>query len=203
MSPGLGEVGIHVGLEGITSETLVGGEDLLGGSLGTLLIEEEMTSGLAFVGFLAIIVFLAGFLLDGVSGEHGSHEDVIITSSEMGGELSVVFGILLILGLPSVVETITGELDLSIIVISDFRVHGNELANWDTNVNLVGSLDVRSVGVLLSSLVGLRGSVISEETLNVLLSSVIKNGFELPDLLGGVKDDTSSSSDIVGTDKTK
>jgi len=47
VSPGLGEIGVHVGLEGITGETLMGSEDFLGGESSTLFIKGEYTSRLA------------------------------------------------------------------------------------------------------------------------------------------------------------
>lgn len=193
VAPGLSEVSFEIGLECITSETLVGSKDFLGGALSTSLIEEEVASRLAFVGLLAIFVFLAGFLLNSVGFDHGSHENVIITGGEVSREDSGVFGIIIILGLPSVVETIAGDLDLSIIVKGNLGVHGNELANWDSSLKL----DVGSVRVLLSSSISLRGSVGAETVLGSLLSSVVENGFELPNLSGGVKDDTGSSANIV------
>jgi len=194
VAPGLSEVSFEIGLESITGETLVGSKDFLGSALSTSLIEEEFAGRLAFVGLLAILIFLAGLLLNGVSFEHGSHENVIITSGEVSREDSGVFSIIIFLGFPSVVETIARDLDFSLIVKGNLGVHGNELANWDSSGL---KLNVGSVRVLSGSSIGSLGSVGAEIVLGGLFSSVVENGFELPNLSGGVEDDTGSSGNII------
>merc|ERR1719240_2417872 len=60
VSPGLGEVGVDVVVEHLAGETLVGGEDLLGGSEGRGLVHPELstwlTTGLKSVGVLTTLV---------------------------------------------------------------------------------------------------------------------------------------------------
>ena len=73
VSPGSWEVGLEVRGELSTLESLVGGEDLSGGSLGLGLVEDEHT------GWGTILILT----LEGVVHDHGSHEEVIGTGGEV------------------------------------------------------------------------------------------------------------------------
>ena len=73
VSPGSWEVGLHVGGEIYTLESLVGGEDLSSGGLGLGFVHDEDT------GWGTILILT----LEGVVHDHGSHEEVIGTSGEM------------------------------------------------------------------------------------------------------------------------
>ena len=80
VSEGLVEVGIEVLLEGGSSESLMGGEDLGGGGLGGVVVHPENTVWLS----------TEGLTLDGVLLDHGSHEDIIGVGGESsGGDSSV------------------------------------------------------------------------------------------------------------------
>jgi hypothetical protein len=86
MSPGLGEIGVEVFLELITLQSLVGGEDLLSGGVGSGLGHPEFSGW----GTSGVSGGLWGLLLDGVAGDHGSHEDIIIVGGESWGDNSLV-----------------------------------------------------------------------------------------------------------------
>ena len=85
VTPGLVEVGVHVLGKSLTGELLVGSEDLLSGGSGTSLVEPELARGLA-----VLTIGIAGLLLDGVVGDHGSHEDIIIVGGESSWDHSSV-----------------------------------------------------------------------------------------------------------------
>ena len=78
MSPSLGEVGGEVSIEVSSADFLVGAEDFLSAGHGFLLSDggDGGNSGL-----LGLFLLLLGFFLD-VVGEDGSHEKIIIISSE-------------------------------------------------------------------------------------------------------------------------
>ena len=81
VSPGSWEVGLHVGGELSTLESLMGGEDLSSGGLGLGFVHDEDTGW----GTVLILTF------EGVVHDHGSHEEVIGTSGEMFWWDSLVF----------------------------------------------------------------------------------------------------------------
>lgn len=86
VSPGLVEVGVEVFLESLTRELLVGGENLLGGGVGSGLGHPESSGwGTSWVGG-----GLWGLGLNSVVLDHGSHEDIIIITSESWGGNSLV-----------------------------------------------------------------------------------------------------------------
>lgn len=92
VTPGLGEVGGDVVLELLAGETLVGGENLLGGGHGRGLVHPEL-SGWFTTGLESIVVLDdLGSLLKSVLLDHGSHEDVIGISGESGWGGSLVVG---------------------------------------------------------------------------------------------------------------
>ena len=78
VSPSLGEVGGEVSIEVSSADFLVGAEDFLSAGHGFLLSDggDGGNSGL-----LGLFLLLLGFFLD-VVGEDGSHEKIIIISSE-------------------------------------------------------------------------------------------------------------------------
>ena len=80
MSPGLVEVGLKISLEGGTSESLMGGKDLLRGSSGGGWVHEELAGWETFL----------GLELEGEVKDHGSHEDVVVVRGESGWDNSGV-----------------------------------------------------------------------------------------------------------------
>ena len=85
VSPGSGEVGLEVLSTSLTLQTLVGGEDLGGGSAGSGLGDGEDTSGLALLG-----VLVAEATLIGVVHDHGLHEEVVGAGGEVLGGIALV-----------------------------------------------------------------------------------------------------------------
>ena len=136
------------------------------------------------MGHVAIIVFLAGFLLDGISGNHRSLEEIVVTSGISVGNNSIVFSVgssRLSARFPRVVESISGNLD-HVLIESDVIIHGDELANGDLRLKL----DIGPVGVFSSSLVSLADGVIAISLLDTLVISMPELSVEIPDLSGGV-----------------
>ena len=78
MSPGSGEVGLEVLRASSTLKSLVGSKDFSSSSSGSVLRDGEDTVWLAFLGLL-----VAESALIGVVHDHGLHEEVIRTSSEV------------------------------------------------------------------------------------------------------------------------
>jgi len=96
VTPGLGEVGVDVVIEHLAGETLMGGENLLGGGEGRGLVHPELstwlTTSLKAVGVLNNL----GSLLESVLLDHRSHEDIIGVSGESGWGDSLVVGGLMV-----------------------------------------------------------------------------------------------------------
>ena len=91
VSPGPGEVGGEVLLNITDLSALMGFENLSSGELSSLLVNPEVAIGLAGVlDFFACFIFLANLTLEGVVLDHGSHEDIIITSGESNGGDSLI-----------------------------------------------------------------------------------------------------------------
>ena len=86
VSPSLVEVCVEISGELVTGDLLVGGEDLLSGGVGTSLGHPELASW----GTTGIGLGLWGLGFDGVVGDHGSHEDIIIVRGESSWDHSLV-----------------------------------------------------------------------------------------------------------------
>jgi len=80
MSPGSWEVSLQIGGESSSLQSLVGGEDLTGGSSGGSLVHLEVS-----VWWSVLVLSLKSVLLD-----HGSHEDVVGIGGESWGSDSLV-----------------------------------------------------------------------------------------------------------------
>ena len=86
VSPGSLEVVLEIFGTGGTLETLVGSENLSGGSSGGGLGHGELTVWLALTGVLiAVLTFI------GVVHDHGLHEEIIRSSGEVFWDNSLVF----------------------------------------------------------------------------------------------------------------
>jgi len=100
VTPGLSEVSVEVGLESITLKALVGSEHLRGESSGGANVEGESTGGLAVVAIIIAVLTLLS-----IDGDDGSHEKIIGTGGESGGDNSLV-AINLLARLPRLVDTV-------------------------------------------------------------------------------------------------
>ena len=178
VAPGLVEVGIHVLRETLTLKSLVGSENLLGGSECILLAQPEGASWLTTN--LASIIELLNWssLLEGVCLNHGSHEDVVGVRGEVWSDDSLVFAIngTVFNGLPGVEDWVLFD----------------DLLCGDSNIlSLIIGLRVRGLGfgfnlngaLVWWSLIGSRSGVVSVVFLDGGVISVAEHGGELPDWL--------------------
>ena len=140
VAPGLGEVGIKVGGESFTGESLVGSEDLGRGGSGGGLAHPEVS---AWDAVLSILI--AGLLLEGVVLDHGSHEDVVGVGGESWGGDSLVSGSEASVGEVGWVESI--ELDLNVLLIGvgvgfgvGFHLHVGSVGWLSEDLDSVGGL---------------------------------------------------------------
>jgi len=138
VSEGSWEVGIEILLLGITGESLMGLEDLGGSGSGDGFVHHEVT-----VWRSVLVLSLKSIGLD-----HGSHEDIVTISGEIGWDDSVVTFLIVLDGVPGVVEllgvvgftVVTGELD--VLLIGGLGVHGD---HGDTDWGL-GDFDGVNLG---------------------------------------------------------
>ena len=165
VSPGLVEIGLQVALKSLALQSLVGSENLLGGSSSTDGVEEESASWGAL---LHVIVAL--LLLKSVSLDHRSHEDVVSIGSEVRSDDSL--GVTLWVALPRLVP-VELELDvlLWLLLVAGVRVR---LA--------IKGREGLGVGSHWRSRVSLLHGVVAVRSLSLRVSLVLVNGSELPGL---------------------
>ena len=132
VSPGLWEVGLEVGLLGGTGESLMGLEDLGGGSSGGTLGHDEDT------GWGSVV----SLLLVGVGLDHGSHEDIIGIGIESWGDVSLI-------GTIDLTVHVWGEDLTGVIIIITVASEGDVLG-IGVRVGLGGLLDELDVVSSLS-----------------------------------------------------
>merc|ERR1719240_1374734 len=121
------EVGLHVVVKELSSESLMGGEDLSGSGSGSSLVHPEL-SGWLTTGLESIVSLVdLGSLLKGVLLDNGSHEDIVgIGGESWGGDSLVVGGLVVEWGV---------VLGGSIIGLLDGYNHTNEGSNGEFHVS--------------------------------------------------------------------
>ena len=132
VSPGFWEVGGEVGLLGSTGESLMGLENLGGGSSSSTLGHDESTR------WGTIVVLL----LVGVGLDHGSHEDVVGVLSESWSNISLV-------GAIDLTVHVWGEDLAGVVIIITIASEGNVLG-VGVRVRLGGLLDESDIVSSLS-----------------------------------------------------